>query len=127
MTILNTRAFRVQMLAKLCGMRIDCLAQGLGAEPKPTAKVLLSEMEQTLLNAVAENIGHIKANAAMREAALLDQLEQANAEAAAARRMTEQAEFDLAVQTRRLENARLRLKQLEQHQARPWWQRLVRA
>ena len=78
MTILNTRAFRVQMLAKLAGMRIDCLAKGLGAEPKPTTKVLLTAMEQTLLNAVAENISYIQANAAMREASLRDELDAAH-------------------------------------------------
>ena len=121
MSILNTRSFRLQMLAKLVGMRIDHLGKGLGAEQKPTAKVLLSEMEQTLLSAVAENISCIQANAAVREAALRDALDASAYRTDALELQLCKAECATEHAQWELERAQQRIQALE---TRSFWQRL---
>lgn len=76
--LLVKRNFRLQQLAKTAGLPMATLATALGAEgeeAKPTARILLSEAEQRMLHTLCLHLDTERAHAAMREAALRDELD----------------------------------------------------
>ena len=61
--ILANREFRLQQLAKTCGISMSMLAKALDArdeQAKPTTRIMLSDSEQVMLHTLCEYIGTLK-------------------------------------------------------------------